>query len=342
MKLVVVGHSLIHIRQINFFKEVARLGRQVTLFCPDRWGEQAQDDYQASVGDSGGMLAVRPLPLAQTLELQAGSPLDRLWFPDLPEELAKLELGPEDWIYIQQEPESRLAHEVAALKLPARKALFTWQNISRPLDHFAYFAALDHYDLVVCGNDGAETRMKHAGAKRTLVLPQVGVDTDHFQARPNVPRDIPVAYIGRPAPEKGVPQLLQAWPAAKILDWVDYRELPWRYSQAQIVVCFSQDTDNWREQAMPFVACEAMACGCAVIVSDAGSIPFWHNTYPGPQDPSPAVVVPQGSVETLGRAIRGLLAKPALRQELADKGRPWVLRNLSSPIIARRLLDAFQ
>ena len=324
MKILAAGHPLSHVRQWKFFETVAGLGHEVLLVSPSEWNGQVPPFKQDS-------LELKVLPtLAEGVR---GFSL--LGLTDLVKEFAPA------WVYVHGEPESALCHQVAALETPAKKAVFTWQNISRPLDHFAYFAALDHYDLVVCGNDGAETRMKHAGAKRTVVLPQVGVDCDHFQARPDVPRDIPVAYIGRPAPEKGIPQLLQAWPAAKILDWVDYRELPWRYSQAQVLICFSQDTENWREQAMPFISCEAMACGCAVIVSDAGSIPFWHSTYPGPNDPSPAVVVPQGAVETLGRAIRGLLAKPALREELADKGRPWVERNLSSPIIARRLMDAF-
>ena len=92
---------------------------------------------------------------------------------------------------------------------------------------------------------------------------------------------------------------------------------------------------------MPYVACEAMASGCAVIVSDAGSIPFWHRTFPGSDDPSPALVVSQGSVGILSQAIQALVDKPDLRQALADTGRPWVEQHLASPVIARRLTNAF-
>ena len=40
MRLAVLGHSMIHIRQQNFFREVSALGHEVLLFTPGEWSEQ--------------------------------------------------------------------------------------------------------------------------------------------------------------------------------------------------------------------------------------------------------------------------------------------------------------
>lgn len=346
MRLICCGHSLIHVRQQKFFAQVADLGHDVVLFCPERWGDQRAMDYHHKTGR--GSIAVKALPSVQVnlvakVERGVGpvnvSLLDSFTLTGL---LEHLENFAPDIVYVQQEPESALARQVIRFGgmslIKHKRALFTWENLlEKPTDPLV----VGIFDLVLCGNDAAQERMKRAGAKNTVILPQVGVDTAHFQARTQVERTIDVAYIGRPSPEKGVAQLLQAYPLAKVLEWVPYERLPWHYSQCKVVVCFSQDVPGqWMEQAMPFVSCEAMSSGCAVVVSDAGSIPFWHGG--GFCASSPAVITPQDDTEGLGVVLRNLLQKDRLRNELADLGRPWVEQHLSSPVIAKRLIQAFE
>ncbi|GAI61852.1 unnamed protein product [marine sediment metagenome] len=119
---------------------------------------------------------------------------------------------------------------------------------------------------MICGNPGAEALVKPWNPHTALML-QVGVDIDHFQARPDVSRNIEVAYIGRVTSEKGLPYLSRAWPTVKVLEWKDFKELPWWYSQIQVMVAYSQDVPWWREQAPNYVVLEALLCGCRAITS---------------------------------------------------------------------------
>jgi len=330
-KLAVAGHSLIHPRQQNFFLEVARaLGDEVTLLSPMQWGGQKLASYHKTAGT--GTMSVWARPIWETPHGTHTSVLDGFRLANFTEDIQNLHLGNEDWLYVQQEPESALAREVAFMPVKCKKALFTWENI---LEKATDALVIGAYDMVMCGNDAAAQRMAPY-AKSTAILPQVGVDTDHFAARP-LPREIQVAYVGRMAGEKGVKQLLDAWPNTRFLQWVEYSELPWYYSQAQVMVSFSQDTAQWREQAMPYVSCEAMACGGVAVVSDAGSIPYWHGGGFAPI--SPAVIVPQGSVETLREALVALTRKTGVRERLAREGREWVETYLSSRVIARKLVE---
>lgn len=320
MRLCVVGHSLLHPRQINFFRLLAEQESvDVTLLCPGEWR-----DLRAQPVDNSNFHI-------RTLRHIGGEDIYRYHLLNLEASIAD---GKFDVIYTHAEPASLVAAEVASHRArgvtDAALVIFTWENMQDNITPFAR-AVLSQYDAAVCGNDTAqEIVSKYVG--RTVVLPQVGVDAVHFQARP-VARHIGVAYIGRPVPEKGTEQLQLAWPMTRVLPWKPYLELPWWYSQCKLVVCFSQDTPYWKEQAMPYVAVEAMCCGAAAIVSNAGSIPFWLSGCPG------AAVVPQGSVSGLRAKIEELLGSVELRERMAREGRTWVESNLSSKVVAGQLAD---
>lgn len=325
MKLAVVGHSLIHVRQVSFFKELARLGHDVLLLPPGEWGEQRARSVSTQP-EGKGTFTIR------TLRHFGGEDSYRFQFSGLRDALR--DLSP-DVLYVQQEPGSLVAAEAA--EYDVKKALFTWENLSSNYTPYAN-QVLSKYDLVVCGNNDAESLVRESN-KNTVVLPQVGVDTVHFQSRETILRDIAVAYIGRQVEVKGVDKLLLAWPTTRVLKWQPYERLPWWYSQCQIVVCFSQDTDRWREQAMPYVAVEAMCCGCAVVVSDAGSIPFW--LLGGFADPCPNVaIVPQDQLGMLRNSIGHFLSlTPECRLAAHLESRQWVEKYLGSKVIAERLTE---
>ena len=321
MKIAVAGHSLIHPRQQRFFLQVAELGHQVLLVMPSQWGT-----LRATSSDGPGDLLSRALPVL------AGEG-DMYQYRLVGLEGTLQEFQP-DILYVQQE---MTCHFTGSCIQLARDhgwtlAAFVWENL-RPLTDEGK-ERLKSVDLLVCGND--EAVRLHPEARFWTVLPQVGVDMDHFQARPDVSRETSVAFAGRAVAEKGIDLLGQAWPTARLLAWTDFRWLPWLYSQAKVIVCHSLDTPQWKEQAMPYVAVEALANGCAVVASDAGAIPFWlGGGFSGRPCPG-AIITPQGDVAGLRQGIDAALGN---WEEMGQAGRVWVKQYLGSKAVAQLLVE---
>lgn len=337
MRIAVLGHSMIHIRQHKFYEVVAAHGHNVLLVCPDEWPNNSRPvpviRACGGVGLSDGTFQLQPL---ETIidQSDGSAALNNFRFIGLEDQLTKFQ---PDVVYVNQEPGSRLLDQVRAWADHHDDVIlagFTWENIAfNERLNEDFLGDWSPIDLMVCGNDAAA---KLVGNKaKTVILPQVGVDVDHFQPR-ETERSIGVAYIGRPAPEKGVELLRLAWPLVQALPWKPWLELPWWYSQCKVVVCPSLDTPYWREQAMPYVAVEAMACGARAVVSDGGSIPFWMMEF-SPTIPAPVSMVAQGRAGMLSQAIEEALNEPDTEQ----KGREWVVNNLGHMTIARQLIDAF-
>ena len=275
-RLLVASHSNVHIRQQAWWRYVASLGHDVLVVTPGRWGDQVA---QASrVEGLPGSYELRPLSHI------GGADQYGFTFLGLGDLMGDFQ---PDWCYVQQEPESALADQVVRQlrgRAPSscRFALFSWENRKwSERRETGFFQCppgvrnlIQSCDLVVCGNGEAEEIMRDVGAPRTLVGLQVGVDTAHFTARPGVPRTVNVAYIGRETPEKGLPLLAQVWPTTERVPWTPWLRLPWEMSRCRVVVTFSLDRPQWREQAPNYVTCEAISAGAAVVTSNGGSIPF--------------------------------------------------------------------
>src|SRR5207253_2769181 len=146
--------------------------------------------------------------------------------------------------------------------------------------------------LVIAGSEAARRRIarRGVGADRIAVLPQLGVDPDRYAkrdrdaARSRLGLTPPViGYIGRLVPEKGVDALV----------------LP------------SRTTATWAEQ-FGHVLIEAMAAGVPVVGSSSGAIPDVVGDA--------GIIVPEGDAAALRRALETLLADPALRARLSERG----------------------
>ena len=317
MRIATVSHSHIALRQQLFFKEVARQGHDVLMIGPGEWGSLRTQPQKESTFE------------LKTCRHMGGENVYNyrlLGAKDIVEEFKP------DWLYVQAEPGSAQADECLSWGLP-RKTIFTWENMSLKTGGAS---SLMRYDLAVCGNPDAE-RLAAPWAKRTALLLQVGVDTDHFQARPDWERRINVAYFGRRSPEKGWPYLMLAWPSAHIAPWVDYKELPWLYSEVKVVVAYSQDIPFWREQAPNYVVLEALSCGCVAVTSDTAAMAYWLEGCPavvkvGGHEQMDAYVRPE-RVEALKKGIQ-----KALAVEVNDEGRRWVMERFSNPVVAKQLL----
>jgi len=311
MKLATISHSHIALRQQFFFKEVARQGHEVLMISPGEWGNaktQPQED------NNWRLVTCRHIDQdIYTFQLPGAKDYIMDFQPD--------------WLIVQQEPESILAQEALgwAREAGSRYCLFSWQNI-------AFHGATEpilNADIVICGNPEAEALVKPLN-KNTALLLQCGIDTDHFQYRPSVDREIRVGFVGRPVPEKGLTLLSLAWPTAQVCQWVPYLQLPWIYSQIEVLAAYSQDKlPYWAEQAPPYVAIEALSTQCKVVVSDTAASKHWL-------DGCPAVVhVPQGKITELKEAIERAL-------DIQEEGRSWVVKRFSNPVVARKLLEALE
>ena len=180
-----------------------------------------------------------------------------------------------------------------------------------------------------------------------------GVDGAFFRPRAEI-KKVPgrAIFVGSTEDrKKGVRYLLEALkvlepPAHLVI--VDGRRYPGRvYAQNLILELGLQSRVIWREQisdeelvqeynlaevaVVPSLfegfglpALEAMACGLPVVATTAGALPEVTGA-----DGEAALLVPTREPEALARAIRRLLASPALRQRLGEQARRRAERNFS-------------
>ena len=90
---------------------------------------------------------------------------------------------------------------------------------------------------------------------------------------------------------------------------------------------------NWKEQ-FGRVLIEAMACEMPVIGSDSGEIPNVIGDA--------GLVTPEGDAQALAAALARLGADPALRADLARRGRQRVLDRFTQEQVARRTAALYQ
>jgi len=328
MKIATISHSHVATRQQRFFEEVARPGNEVLMVAPGEWKNLRAKDYsflQTHEGKPTGSFSLR------TCRHTMGE--DIYQYHLLGAQAIVEEFDP-DWLYIQAEPGSSLADEALMWNVKKR-AIFTWENIVLR----GVVTSLKKWDVVICGNSQA-VGLVTPWNNRVEQLLQVGVDTDHFCARPGVTRDIKVGYIGRMVPEKGLPYLVQAYPTVKFMENIPWLDLPWYYSQIETIVAFSQDIPYWREQAPNYVILEALACGCKGVISDTFAMKEGCEGAPG-------VVIVEGHKQAgkevdLGRVIKlreGI--DKALKIKVGTEGRQWVINNYSNKVIAEKLINLF-
>lgn len=265
-----------------------------------------------------------------------------------------------DILHIDEEPYN-LATFLAARAMKRAKPngrilFFSWQNILRRYPPpFAWMeqAVFKEADAAIAGSAEAQHVLRQKGfTKPITVIPQFGVPpTFQPHARPRLHNPIIIGYAGRLVREKGIVVLLRAlehlagdWqlkilgsgPLFKSLEhlarelhiasrvqfapWVASGEMPQFYHSLDVLVAPSLTQPNWKEQ-FGRVIMEAMACGVPVIGSNSGEIPHVLGDA--------GIIVPEGEVTALARALDTLIQDPTRRQELGSQGRTRALKLFS-------------
>jgi len=201
-------------------------------------------------------------------------------------------------------------------------------------------------DAVVTYGPHVSAYVQARGARNVHVAPQ-SVD-NAFWSSPEVsppgdprwPRETPCTFlcVGRPAPEKGVDVLLDAWGASGLrpadaalvligvgsrplpagvlgLDPVGPRELRDAYAASQVLILPSIPTATFREP-WGLVVNEAMNRGLAVIASDAVGAAAGGLV----RNESNGLIVQSKDSRALAAAIARLAGDPALRARMGEAG----------------------
>ena len=117
--------------------------------------------------------------------------------------------------------------------------------------------------------------------------------------------------------------------------FIPHLRIPEYLSAMDLLVVPSETQPAWKEQ-FGRVIVEAMACGTPVVGSDSGEIPVLISSSGG------GLVFAERDAPALAAAIRTMSTQPALRRELAECGREWVLENGTVEVVARRMANAME
>jgi glycosyltransferase involved in cell wall biosynthesis len=275
-----------------------------------------------------------------------------------------------DLIHVDEEP-CNLAtfHAVwLAQQLSTPACFFTWQNLDRayppPFRWFEKYV-FRHVHHALAGNAEAIDILRRKGYQGPVTLaPQFGVDPQIFRplTRPPSPCFV-IGYAGGLVPEKGVDLLLRAAadlpdvevrlagsgaqqlslvslaeelglaPRVQFLPRLASTAMPDFYAQLDALVLPSRTAPNWKEQ-FGRVLIEAMACGVPVIGAHSGEIPQVIGDA--------GLVFPEGDVLALRGCLRRLQQDPALRRDLAARGRARVLAHYTQARIAALTYGVYQ
>lgn len=252
----------------------------------------------------------------------------------------------------------------------ARCCFFNWANIDRryppPFSTFERYN-LRHATAAIAGNhEAAAIIRRHGYAGPIHVLPQFGVDPELFRPAdaPLPERPFRIGYLGRMVRSKGVLDLIAALSelpadahltligdgelAPQIEAQIAERGLHGRVTRLprvpsgqvadelrrlHVLVLPSRTTPRWKEQ-FGRVLIEAMACGVPPIGSDSGEIPHVIGDA--------GLIFPEGDVAALAAQVRRLMEQPALRAELAQRGRQRVLEHYTQRALARRYYAVYE
>ncbi|MDE2952729.1 MAG: glycosyltransferase family 4 protein [Chloroflexota bacterium] len=339
---------------------IARRGIDLKVLAPPSWKDERGEQILERAHTAGYQLQSIPIRFNGSFHLHH--------YPTLGREMSAFQ---PQIVHIDEEPYNLATWQALyqARRIGAKALFFTWQNIKRTYpppfswgESWVYRKA----DYALAGTDDAADVLRAKGYTGPVsTIPQFGADEALFQPAPSRPdRPFTIGYIGRIVPAKGVDLLLRAL-AALDSDWrlrlvgggpalgemrtlagalgiadrvtvvgqLPSTEVPAQYREIDVLVLPSLTGDNWKEQ-FGRVLVEAMASGVAVIGSDSGAIPGVIGAA--------GLIVPEGDVPALTRAIRDVKERAAVRADLAERGRERFLSTFTNDSIARETVAVYR
>ncbi len=339
---------------------IARAGVQLLTLVPPSWRDERGTQQLERSHCEGYQLRAIPIRFNGNFHLHH--------YPSLGRELRAFQ---PQIVHIDEEPYNLATWQALYLarRSGAKALFFSWQNILRhypPPFSWGESWTLRNADYALAGTDDAAGVLRAKGYRgRLAVIPQFGTSTQLF--RPPDSRSarlFTIGFIGRLVPEKGVGILLRA--AAQLAgEWhlrivgggsnraalgrladelgigervtflgqLPSPELPSQYHQLDVLALPSVTRGNWKEQ-FGRVLVEAMASGVPVIGSDSGAIPGVVGDG--------GLIVPEGDIDALARALGQLRDQPALREELREKGRARFLTHFTDEGIATATVAVYR
>ncbi len=342
----------------------ARPGMELTVAVPPAWRDERGWTRLERAYVRGYELVVEPVRFNGSFHLHYYPRLGRL-----------IERVRPELVHLDEEPYNLATWHAQRLarRCGARTVFFSWQNLLR---RYPWpFSAMERQVLQrsaagIVGNQEAVGVWRAKGYRGPLrVIPQFGVDPELFKPDPAARADADarpfvVGYAGRLVREKGVDLLLRA--AAQLPPDVHVRlvgagpeqaalarlgerlglgerltmaplvastEMPRMLAALDCLVLPSRSRPNWKEQ-FGRVLIEAMACGVPVVGSTCGEVPNVIGEA--------GLVFAEEDVAGLAEHLRALRDAPALRADLAARGRARVLARYTQKRVAEETVGVYE
>lgn len=351
-RLLVVSHPAVLAVNQLLYESVRDLGWQLTLVVPAEWRhDYASGRFQA---ERHAALADEIIPVPVSL---AGRPQRHLYLARASALLARVR---PDVVFLEAEPFSvpALQWGRACARRGIPFGVQAWENLDRPLPLPARLIrshVLKRAAFVTARSPRAAELIDALEPAGRVAIAEHGVPAWARPALPRGPRPFTIGYAGRLVPEKGIHVLLDAVArveGARLLvvgdgplraeverrtdlelevrTGVGHSEMAGAFAEMDVLALPSLTTPRWAEQ-FGRVLVEALWCGVPVVGSDSGEIPWVIETTGG------GLVVPEGDARALADALITLRDDPALREQLAARGRRVVEERFSLEASARTL-----
>lgn len=366
MNIAVTGHTYVIPENRKLWQRFAQRypDSTVTLIVPDRWETTrygSDKQYQVEP-EQDGNYAVLPLPLLGT-----NRRVYRSWDLGLGRIAADIWYVAQDryaWSTLQAIAYGRLwSPRAKILGVSTVNIEYTLRRLHHKWKERYFFAATDA--IVAVSEEAAKLLRTHGYCKPILVQHSNGPDKDAWKPRDRSELrarlglgEFVVGYVGALIEAKGLPDLARAlaqlkgnWNALLVGDGPLYHDLQaFLDGQGQsaracfagyvphgkvspyvncmdVLVLPSRTTPTWKEQ-FGMVLAEAMLSGVAVVGSDSGAIPEVIGDA--------GLIFPEGDTSALAGCLERLQADPALRVELAERGRQRALARFCTSALADR------
>ncbi len=361
MRVVILSKALVAGAYQRKLEEIARLGVELTALVPPGWREPRVGMQRLERRyTSGYTLECLPIALNGRHHLH--------FYPTLGRALRRLR---PEVLHIDEESFNLATFQAMRLgvALGARCCFYNYANIDRyyppPFNLFERYSFRHAAHAMACNQEAAAIIRRHGYTGPLTIVPQFGVDPELFAPGSAERRGegLVVGFLGRLVPEKGLLDLVEAVaglppqvrlrlvgdgaqrPAlerrAAQLGLGDRLELrpavsstavPEALRGLDVLVLPSRTTPSWKEQ-FGRVLIEAMSCGVPVVGSSSGEIPNVIGDA--------GLVFPEGDVGALRATLARLAGEPALRAELARRGRERVLAQFTQAAVARRHVEVY-